>query len=165
MYTTTARKRVSPVTEAESEAQSRFSMEAMPNSAILPMAGVPSGRPESSSDLGNRIRQRLPGVQERAQAQIATAEQEADRLSASVTSGSPEAVKAAMGRKLGADFSGVRDDLEAKGYAFVSAEVEQVPDVYNQIEDPEAVKKMEKLLEMLEDNDDVQNVYHNWEQD
>ena len=121
MYTTTARKRVSPVTEAESEAQSRFSMEAMPNSAILPMAGVPSGRPESSSDLGNRIRQRLPGVQERAQAQIATAEQEADRLSASVTSGSPEAVKAAMGRKLGADFSGVRFHTGANDAARAAA--------------------------------------------
>lgn len=121
MYTTTARKRVSPVTEAESEAQSRFSMEAMPNSAILPMAGVPSGRPDASSDLGNRIRQRLPGVQERAQAQIATAEQEADRLSASVTSGSPEAVKAAMGRKLGADFSGVRFHTGANDAARAAA--------------------------------------------
>lgn len=121
MYTTTARKRVSPVTEAESEAQSRFSMEAMPNSAILPMAGVPSGRPDASSDLGNRIRQRLPGVQERAQAQIATAEQEADRLSASVTSGSPEAVKAAMGRKLGADFSGVRFHTGANDAARATA--------------------------------------------
>ena len=121
MYTTTARKRVSPVTEAASEAQSRFAMEAMPNSAILPMAGVPSGRPESSSDLGNRIRQRLPGVQERAQAQIATAEQEADRLSASVTSGSPEAVKAAMGRKLGADFSGVRFHTGANDAARAAA--------------------------------------------
>ncbi|HJD23819.1 MAG TPA: YebC/PmpR family DNA-binding transcriptional regulator, partial [Firmicutes bacterium] len=61
------------------------------------------------------------------------------------------------------DFSGVRDDLEAKGYTFVSAEIEQVPDVYNQIDDPEAAKKMDKLLEMLEDNDDVQNVWHNWD--
>ncbi|MBR5134726.1 MAG: YebC/PmpR family DNA-binding transcriptional regulator [Clostridia bacterium] len=63
------------------------------------------------------------------------------------------------------DFSGVRDDLEAKGYTFVSAEVEMVPDVYNKIDDPDMCIKMEKLLEMLEDNDDVQNVWHNWEQD
>ena len=61
------------------------------------------------------------------------------------------------------DFSGVRDDLEAKGYSFVSAEIEQVPDVYTAIDDPDQVAKMEKLLEMLEDNDDVQNVWHNWE--
>ena len=63
------------------------------------------------------------------------------------------------------DFSGVRDDLEAKGYTFVSAEVEMVPDVYSKIDDPELCVKMDKLLEMLEDNDDVQNVWHNWEQD
>ena len=62
------------------------------------------------------------------------------------------------------DFSGVRDDLEAKGYTFISAEVEMVPDVYSTIDDPELVTKMEKLLDMLEDNDDVQNVWHNWEQ-
>ena len=61
------------------------------------------------------------------------------------------------------DFTGVREDLEAKGYAFVSAEIEMVPDVLNAIEDPELVGKMEKLLEMLEDNDDVQNVWHNWD--
>ncbi len=63
------------------------------------------------------------------------------------------------------DFSGVRDDLEAKGYTFVSAEVEMVPDVYSKIDDPDMVVKMEKLLDMLEDNDDVQSVWHNWEQD
>lgn len=61
------------------------------------------------------------------------------------------------------DFSAVRDALEAKGYEFVSAEVEMVPDVYSAITDPDLVVKMEKLLEMLEDNDDVQNVWHNWE--
>lgn len=61
------------------------------------------------------------------------------------------------------DFSGVMEDLSAKGYSFISAEVEMVPDVYNTIDDPEQVVKMEKLLDMLEDNDDVQNVWHNWE--
>ena len=61
------------------------------------------------------------------------------------------------------DFSAVRDDLEAKGYTFVSAEVEMVPDVLSVIDDPAAAEKMEKLLDMLEDNDDVQNVWHNWD--
>ncbi len=61
------------------------------------------------------------------------------------------------------DFSAVRDALEAKGYAFVSAELEMVPDVYTAITDPELVVKMEKLLDVLEDNDDVQNVWHNWD--
>ncbi|MBQ9415135.1 MAG: YebC/PmpR family DNA-binding transcriptional regulator [Clostridia bacterium] len=61
------------------------------------------------------------------------------------------------------DFSAVRDDLEAKGYSFVSAELEMIPDVYTKIDDPEACQKMDKLLDMLEDNDDVQNVWHNWD--
>lgn len=61
------------------------------------------------------------------------------------------------------DFSGIRDDLEAKGYSFVSAEEEMIPDVFSTIDDPEVAEKMDKLLDMLEDNDDVQNVWHNWE--
>ena len=61
------------------------------------------------------------------------------------------------------DFSAVRDDLEAKGYTFVTAEVQMVPDVLTAIEDPDAIKNMEKLLDMLEDNDDVQDVWHNWD--
>jgi YebC/PmpR family DNA-binding regulatory protein len=61
------------------------------------------------------------------------------------------------------DFSAVRDDLEAKGYSFVSAELQMLPDVYSTIEDEESISKMEKLLDALEDNDDVQNVWHNWE--
>ncbi|MEH2934562.1 YebC/PmpR family DNA-binding transcriptional regulator [Acutalibacter sp. JLR.KK004] len=62
-----------------------------------------------------------------------------------------------------ADFSGVREDLEKKGYAFVSAEMEMVPDTYTAIADPEVVVKMQKMLDLLEDNDDVQNVWHNWD--
>ncbi|MBQ4612591.1 MAG: YebC/PmpR family DNA-binding transcriptional regulator [Clostridia bacterium] len=61
------------------------------------------------------------------------------------------------------DFSGVRDDLEAKGYAFVTAELQMVPDVLSEIADLDAAKNMEKLLDLLEDNDDVQDVWHNWD--
>ncbi len=61
------------------------------------------------------------------------------------------------------DFSGVRDDLEAKGYTFITAELQMVPDVFSEIADPDAAKNMEKLLDMLEDNDDVQDVWHNWD--
>lgn len=56
----------------------------------------------------------------------------------------------------------VREALEAKGYAFASAEPEYVPSTYVRLDGDNAVK-MEKLLDMLEDNDDVQNVWHNWE--
>ncbi len=61
------------------------------------------------------------------------------------------------------DFSAVRDDLEEQGFSFVSAEIEMLPDVYSSIDDPDAAEKMDKLLDLLEDNDDVQSVWHNWE--
>ncbi|MBE6767127.1 MAG: YebC/PmpR family DNA-binding transcriptional regulator [Ruminococcaceae bacterium] len=57
----------------------------------------------------------------------------------------------------------VRDALEEKGYSFVSAEVEYVPSTTTVIEDEAAVAQMEKLIDMLEENDDVQSVWHNWE--
>ncbi len=61
------------------------------------------------------------------------------------------------------DFSGVLDDLTQKGYEFVSAEVEMVPSTYTTLTDEDAITKMRRLLDALEDNDDVQNVWHNWE--
>ena len=54
--------------------------------------------------------------------------------------------------------------LEAKGYVFASAQVEMVPQNYVKLTDDGDIKNMEKLIDALEDNDDVQNVYHNWEQ-
>ena len=61
------------------------------------------------------------------------------------------------------DFSAVREDLEKLGYAFVSAEVEMVPSTYTKLEDEESTTKMQKMLDMFDDNDDIQNVWHNWE--
>ncbi len=61
------------------------------------------------------------------------------------------------------DLRSVREGLEAKGYDFVSAEVEYVPDSYTALEGEENLKKMSLLLEHLEDNDDVQDVWHNLE--
>ena len=61
------------------------------------------------------------------------------------------------------DLSAVRDDLTAKGYEFASAEVEQVPSNYVKIEDPDVQVQMQKMLDIFEDNDDIQNVWHNWE--
>lgn len=63
------------------------------------------------------------------------------------------------------DFSAVLEALTAKGYSFLSAEVAMVPDMYNSISDEEAITKMEKMLDLLEESDDVQNVWHNWEQE
>ena len=61
------------------------------------------------------------------------------------------------------DFEQVRKALSDKGYTFISAEIEKRPANYVTVTDEESVTKMNKLLEMLEDNDDVQNVWHNWE--
>jgi len=61
------------------------------------------------------------------------------------------------------DFSGIRDDLETKGYKFVSAEIEYIPSTYTALTNDDDIKHMCKMLEMFEDNDDVQNVWHNWE--
>ncbi|MGI6192788.1 MAG: DUF4157 domain-containing protein, partial [Christensenellales bacterium] len=62
---------------------------------------------EAGSDLSERLRARLP-VTPRPQAQIASAESEAEKLSSGVSATTPEGVKAELGKKLGADFSGVR---------------------------------------------------------
>lgn len=62
------------------------------------------------------------------------------------------------------EFSAVRETLEQKGYTFSSAEVEMVPQTYVQLTDEKDILFMEKLIDMLEDNDDVQNVWHNWEE-
>ncbi|MBQ8795178.1 MAG: YebC/PmpR family DNA-binding transcriptional regulator [Clostridia bacterium] len=61
------------------------------------------------------------------------------------------------------DLGAVRDDLAAQGFEFASAEVEQVPNTYTKLEDKETCEKMQKMLDMFEDNDDIQNVWHNWE--
>ncbi|HIY38745.1 MAG TPA: YebC/PmpR family DNA-binding transcriptional regulator [Candidatus Agathobaculum merdigallinarum] len=61
------------------------------------------------------------------------------------------------------DFSAVREALETLGYSFVEAEVEMVPQNYITLENEDDMAKMRKLLDNLEDNDDVQAVWHNWE--
>lgn len=60
-------------------------------------------------------------------------------------------------------FREVRDALEEMGYSFASAEIEEVPSTYTTIPDEDNRVKMSRLLENLEDNDDVQQVWHNWE--
>ena len=58
------------------------------------------------------------------------------------------------------DLGTVRDALEAAGYSFAVAEVQYVPTA---LTNPDDIKNMNKMLEMFEDNDDVQEVWHNWE--
>ena len=61
------------------------------------------------------------------------------------------------------DFSKVREALEAQGLEFLEAEVQMVPSTYIQLSENDS-PKMQRLIDMLEDLDDVMNVYHNWEE-
>ncbi len=61
------------------------------------------------------------------------------------------------------DLGKVRDALEAKGYSFLSAEVEYVPTTMTTLTDPADIENMEKMIDMFEENDDVQAIWHNWE--
>jgi YebC/PmpR family DNA-binding regulatory protein len=59
------------------------------------------------------------------------------------------------------DFSAVREALESAGYSFLSAENEMIPSNTVDVSDEETVAKIERMLEMFDDNDDVQEVFHN----
>ena len=55
--------------------------------------------------------------------------------------------------------------LEDKGYKFDSAQIEMVPQTYQKLEKQEDRDNMEKMLDLFEEDDDVQNVWHNWDQE
>lgn len=61
------------------------------------------------------------------------------------------------------DIQTVAEGMESKGYKFLSAEVEMIPQNYITLTSEGDIKNMSKMLEMFEDNEDVQNVWHNWE--
>lgn len=62
-------------------------------------------------------------------------------------------------------FSAVREALESKGYEFAEAEIQAIPQTTVKLTDPKHIEQMEKLIDMLEDMDDVQEVWHNWDQE
>lgn len=63
------------------------------------------------------------------------------------------------------DFSAVREALEAAGIPMLEAEVTMIPQTWTELTDPDAVKKMNRILDLLDEDDDVQAVYHNWDTD
>lgn len=61
------------------------------------------------------------------------------------------------------DLGAVRDALETAGYSFAVAEVQYIPSTYTALTNEDDIKNMTKMLEMFDDNDDIQEVWHNWE--
>ena len=59
-----------------------------------------------------------------------------------------------------AAFSSVREKLEAQGVTFVKSEIEKIPSNYITVDDA-TLPKLQRMLDMFDENDDVQNVYHN----
>ncbi|MBQ8940675.1 MAG: YebC/PmpR family DNA-binding transcriptional regulator [Firmicutes bacterium] len=62
------------------------------------------------------------------------------------------------------DFSAVREALEAAGIPMAEAEVTMIPQTYTELTDPDDIKKMNRLLDLLDEDDDVKNVYHSWDE-
>ena len=62
------------------------------------------------------------------------------------------------------DFSAVREALEKAGIAMAQAEVTMIPQTYNTLSDENDIKFLNRTLDLLDDDDDVQAVYHNWEE-
>ena len=61
------------------------------------------------------------------------------------------------------DVYAIKEALEAEGYKIASAEQTKLPNTYVELTSEDDIKHMSLLLEYLDDNDDVINVYHNWE--
>ncbi len=62
------------------------------------------------------------------------------------------------------EFSAVREALEKEGVEMAEAEVTMIPQNYVELTDETAVKNLQKTLDLLDDDDDVQAVYHNWDE-
>ncbi len=61
------------------------------------------------------------------------------------------------------DVGVIRDELEAKGYTIVSSEAAYIPATYTRLDNPDDMKLMSKMIDLFDENEDVQNIYHNWE--
>lgn len=107
MYTESLRKNRARPSESAGQTGGIGWVNAIPNSAAYTLYQGTDEGTDSLPGLESRILARQPDANPRPQPQIPQAEAEADRLSASVSAASPEGVKADMGRRLGADFSGV----------------------------------------------------------
>lgn len=62
------------------------------------------------------------------------------------------------------DFSEVREKLEKKNIPMADAEITMIPQNYVDLSSEEDIKKMNRILDLLDADDDVQNVYHSWDE-
>lgn len=62
------------------------------------------------------------------------------------------------------DFSAVREALEEEGIEMAEADITEIPQNYVEVTDEENIKCLQRILDLLEDDDDVQDVYHNWDE-
>ena len=62
------------------------------------------------------------------------------------------------------DFSAVREALEKEGLPMASAEVTMIPQTWVSLSDEQDIKMMNRILDLLDEDDDVQEVYHNWDE-
>lgn len=62
------------------------------------------------------------------------------------------------------DFTAVREALENEGITMASAEVTMIPQNYVELTSEDDIKKMNRILDLLDEDDDVQSVYHNWDE-
>ena len=62
------------------------------------------------------------------------------------------------------DFSAVRENLENAGITMASAEVTMIPQTWVELTDEQDIKLMNRILDLLDEDDDVQEVYHNWDE-
>ena len=62
------------------------------------------------------------------------------------------------------DFGAVHEALEEAGIGMAAAEVTMIPQTYVELTDEKDIANIQKTLDMLEEDDDVQNVYHNWDE-
>ena len=62
------------------------------------------------------------------------------------------------------NFSAVREALEKAGIPMVEADITMIPQNWVELTDEEAIKKMQRILDLLDEDDDVQAVYHNWDE-
>ena len=62
------------------------------------------------------------------------------------------------------DFGTVREALEAENIVMASAEVTMLPQTYVTLTDENDIKQLQRTLDLLDEDDDVQDVYHNWDE-